>query len=548
MGNLKSLLKISDGAGIKIAISLVIFLVSSSSIFIYKKLKDFEQNKAFTADIIEFREQLDMIFESVQKSDLGMRGYYIHPHEKMLNPHQEAIVDQKVSLGILTELFKKYGLELEGLQEFMAYVKEYIALNEELVNKIKDGDLEYVSSVVADDPGYDLWLKYSAFMPAVETFLDHLTATSEEEYQRDIQKTILLQLIILLLGIPSLLIIMKKINTTAKRRAELFEIIDSSNRNYVFDDRSPINNKDEERIIDYLKKNLEEASTFIKGITNGNYKVAWSGLTDRLSEFNKGNLTGNLMHMRDQMIDVKTKADQNLWSVNGLAKFAEIIRNNMNDLNSYADIIISNLVKYVDANQGAFFVVDDKDENLELKGCFAYDRIKFVGKTISKGQGLSGQCWLEKNIMLLKEIPEEYVSITSGLGEANPTNLIIAPVMAEDKVLGIIELGSFVEFPSDKLAFIEKLCASIGSSLATIRVNHKTSQLLQESKEMSERLKSQEEELLQNAEELQATQEEMARKLSEAEKKIKAVEALTGQLELDDKGNLMHAERFINSA
>lgn len=547
MGNLKSRLKISDGAGIKIAISLVIVLVASSSIFIYKKLKDFEQNKALTADIIEFREQLDMIFESVQKSDLGMRGFYINPNEMMLNPHQEAIVDQKVSLDILTKLFNKYGLELNGLQEFMGHVKEYINLNETLIGKIHEGDLEYVASVVADDPGYELWLKYSAFMPAIEEYLDQIISDSEKEYQRDIFKTIFMQLIILIFGIPALLIIMKKINSTAKRRAELFEIIDDSNRKYVFDDHSPINIKDEERIINYLKNNLEEASSFIKGITNGNYKISWNGLTDSLVEFNKDNLTGDLMHMRDQMIDVKTKADQNLWSVNGLAKFAEIIRSNTNDINNYADMIVSSLVKYVEANQGAFFVVDDEEETLELKGCYAYDRIKFMGKTILRGQGLAGQCWQGKNIMLLKEIPEDYVSITSGLGEANPTNLIIAPVLAEEKVLGIIELGSFIEFSPHKIEFVEKLCTSIGSSLATLRVNEKTSQLLQESEEMSERLRSQEEELLQNSEELQATQEEMQRKLSEAEKKIRAVEALVGQIELNEKGSLVNAERLSNT-
>lgn len=245
------------------------------------------------------------------------------------------------------------------------------------------------------------------------------------------------------------------------------------------------------------------------------------------------------MRMRDHMKDVKIKDDQHLWTVNGLAEFAEIIRNNMDNLALFADRIISNLVKHLDANQAAFFVINEQGDYLELKGCFAFDRKKFVDKAISKGQGLAGQCWQEREVIVLKEIPNDYVSITSGLGEANPTNLVIAPIKADDQVLGIIEIASFKDFPSYKIEFVEKLCESIGSSLASIRGNEQTAKLLQESKEMAERLRSQEEELLQNSEELQATQEEMQRKMIEAEKRVSAYEEEFGTFELSGEGSII---------
>jgi CHASE3 domain sensor protein len=531
--------KISDTTGIKVAIVMVIILVGINGIFIYSKLGDFEENKLRMADILEFREQMDMIFETVQKSDLGMRGFFINPEEGMLTPHLESIEDQKISLEILMELFEKYTLETDALKAFMSEVKTYIELNSELITKIREGDLDYVRATVKEDPGLDLWGKYTEFSPEIETFLDELDIKAEADYQNGIINTVLVQVLILLIGIPALLVILKKITKAANKRAELFQSIDQSNRVYVFDNQEHIDGKEEEKIIGYLKENLAEASQFVKQITDGNYEVSWKGMQEGLIDSNKDNLAGNMIKMRDHMKAVKVKDDQHLWSVNGLAKFADIVRDNMNDISEFSDRIISNLVKYLDANQAAFFVVNEAEEVLELKGCFAYDRKKFIDQGISKGQGLAGQCWLEKGIIHLKEIPKDYVRITSGLGEDTPTNLLIAPVMAEEKVMGVIEVASFSKFEDYKLEFISKVCSSIGSSLAMIQVNDQTNKLLVESKEMSERLRSQEEELLQNSEELQATQEEMQRKLQVSERKLEAVEEIYGKVEIDEQGKLI---------
>lgn len=531
--------KISDSLGIKVAIFIVIALVGINSIYIYSKIQDLGENNSRIGDIIEFREQLDMIFETVQKSDLGMRGYFINPDERMLKPHLESIEDQRRSLQLLLELYEKYNQPTEDLKVFMAEVKAYIELNSELIAKINEGDFDYVKEVVMTDPGYDLWIKYTKFSPEIEAFLEELNNSTKVKNQNDIIKTLFMQVLILILGIPALLVILNRISKSAKKRAELFRSIDVSNREYVFDNEVKLDEKDEVGIIHYLKENLAEASTFIKEITNGNYNVVWGGMTSRLEDLNQQNLAGNMMKMRDHMKEVKIKDDQHLWSVNGLAEFAEIVRDNMNDMSIFSDKIISTLVRYVDANQAAFFVVNEDQELLELKGCFAYDRKKFIDHGIAEGQGLAGQCWQEKELIHLKEIPSDYVRITSGLGEETPTHLVIAPVMAEEKVMGVIEVASFSDLEGYKIEFVQKLCSSIGGSLAMIKVNENTSKLLAESKEMSERLKSQEEELLQNSEELQATQEEMQRKLLEAERKLLAVENVYGKIEIDEDGNLI---------
>ncbi len=540
MFKFKDSIRLSDSFGIRLSIFLVILLVGINGIYIYSKLGDLKESRKQIADILEFREQIDMIFEAVQKSDLGMRGFFINQEEKMLQPHIESIADQQNRLKILTALFQKYGLETRNLLEFMGKVKVYIELNELLIEKIRTGDLTYVAEVVKSDPGYQLWRDYSEFIPEVDHFLTGLNKKSEENYQQDMLTMIFVQALILLLGVPALLTILSRITASQRKRHALFASIDASNRQFVFDNQESIDSRAEEQIIDYLKTNLAEASEFIVEVTNRNYNVSWKGLTDNLVEFNRDNLAGTMIKMRDHLKEVKVKDDQHLWTVNGLATFSDIIRNNMNDLTLFADRIVSELVKYTEANQAAFFVVNEDQEMLELKGCFAYDRKKFVNQGIEKGHGLTGQCWQDKQLIVLKEIPKEYVSITSGLGEATPTYLIVAPLLAEGKVMGVIEIASFEVFEQYKVSFIESLCASIGSSLAMISANEKTGILLQESKEMAERLRSQEEELLQNTEELQATQEEMQRKLQSAERKIAAVEKIVGKIELDDKSTLVN--------
>ena len=137
-----------------------------------------------------------------------------------------------------------------------------------------------------------------------------------------------------------------------------------------------------------------------------------------------------------------------------------------------------------------------------------------------KGEGLAGQAWIEKDLLFITDIPDSYIEIASGLGKANPRNIIIAPLIFNSEVYGVIELASFNLFEQYQVDFIKRLSDSIASTISASRVNQRTKQLLQESQEKGQELQSREEEMRQNMEELQATQEEMRRKASEVENRI----------------------------
>jgi len=222
-------------------------------------------------------------------------------------------------------------------------------------------------------------------------------------------------------------------------------------------------------------------------------------------------LQNNLAEIKQSRIQ---EEKQNWLSV-GIARMADILRQSKGQ-DIYHDLL-SAIIKYVSANQGGIYLTNEDDEGifLELVSCYAYEKRKFSEKRIEIGQGLIGQSYLESEPMILKEIPEDYISITSGLGDAPPTFIAIIPIKLEEEVSGVLEVASFKELEKHELDFLYKVADNIASFVITNSLNAKTKNLLEQTQMQMEQLRAQEEEMRQNMEELQAIQEEMHRKEKE---------------------------------
>ncbi|HEY5919349.1 MAG TPA: cache domain-containing protein [Chryseolinea sp.] len=270
-----------------------------------------------------------------------------------------------------------------------------------------------------------------------------------------------------------------------------------------------------------LVDGLRTYTSFAKEIGQGN-------LVQQFNPLSAEDVLGNeLLSMRDNLKKAADEKNIRDWVNEGLAKLGDVLRRNNNDTKGLSDEILKELVKYMKLNQGALFLLRDEstEKYLELMSAYAYDKRKYINKRIPLGDGLTGQCALERNTIHLREIPANYINITSGLGQALPRTLIMVPLIQNEEVFGVIELASFKTMEPYQIDFVEKVAESIASTISTVQVNERTRTLLQQSQQMSEELKAQEEELRQNQEELQATSEQMRRRqieLEEENRKLKA--------------------------
>lgn len=153
--------------------------------------------------------------------------------------------------------------------------------------------------------------------------------------------------------------------------------------------------------------------------------------------------------------------------------------------------------------------------------CIAYNRKKMMAKRIGIDEGLVGRCIYEKAPIILTEVPQDYLVITSGMGDGRPDFLAIVPLLNNEDVVGVVEVASFDEKPQYVLEYLEKAAESLASAIANVKVNERTQRLLNQAKMFAEEVAAQEEELRQNMEEMQASQEEMHRKTEEYEQTIK---------------------------
>jgi PAS domain S-box-containing protein len=261
---------------------------------------------------------------------------------------------------------------------------------------------------------------------------------------------------------------------------------------------------------------IDAAIAFVHAIEKGELDAGYH--TDE-GDAPASALAQSLVRMRDQMKKFAEEEQNRRWATEGLAQFMDILREQNNDLATLADRTIQLVVKYMHANQGALYLIqEDADEAyLTMESCVAYGRKKYFEQKFSLGTGLVGQAVLERSTLYLTEIPKNYIRITSGLGEALPTCILIVPLKTDDTVVGVIEIASFQKILPHEITFLEKVSESIAANIANLRAGERMRQLLQETQLQTEQMREQEEEMRQNMEELAATQEEMTRAQKQTE-------------------------------
>ncbi|HTH54774.1 MAG TPA: GAF domain-containing protein [Cyclobacteriaceae bacterium] len=265
---------------------------------------------------------------------------------------------------------------------------------------------------------------------------------------------------------------------------------------------------------------INSKTKFAEQIGKGNYNEDFQLLSDE-------DVMGRaLLEMRDNLKQNAKEEHRRRWTTQGLAEIGSILRAQTKNTGELYDNIIRFVVKYLEANQGGLFFLENNGSSyLELMACYAFERKKYLERKVEIGEGLLGQCVLEQQSIYMIDIPKNYIRITSGLGDSPPSCLFIVPLKVNEEVQGVMEIASLKEFEPYQREFIEKLGENIASTILSAKISERTTTLLQQSQQQAEEMKAQEEEMRQNMEELSATQEEMSRKEKGYLSKIAELEA-----------------------
>jgi HAMP domain-containing protein/signal transduction histidine kinase/CheY-like chemotaxis protein len=243
-------------------------------------------------------------------------------------------------------------------------------------------------------------------------------------------------------------------------------------------------------------------------------------------------LKDNINEMIRNLKDTTLKNSEQDWLKTNLAKFSRMLQG-QKDLLTVGRLILSELAPVVSAQHAVFYILDSADEppQLTLLASYAYKGQTAVGSRLALGEGLVGQCAVEKRKILLSNVPPDYIRISSGLGDAAPQNIIVLPVIFEGQVKGVLELASFERFSPTHQAFLDQLTESIGIVLNTIVANMQRDDLLKQSQLLAQELQSRQQELQQTNEALQEKARLLAHQNQEVERKNQEVEQARQALE-----------------
>ncbi|MEL7004260.1 MAG: GAF domain-containing protein [Bacteroidota bacterium] len=516
---------------VQIGIWIILVLIINNFVAaLYGRLV-LEERNDFISRRIDIDRRLAELDRTVNLMDLGFRGYFMMRKEGFKEPYTRSLEIYGENLDLLKVALGQINYpHLDSIDYIKTAVKSYADLVGRGMQFIESNAPEEAVSLFENDPGYDLWISYNPIQTDVLEFLSEREVISKSKYESVIGYSFFAQLLTLTLSAPILIFVILRLRRNESRMQSLFHNLSQSNQDLIYDDGSTTQGLLQgDKVISRIIDNLRKATDFIKNITNGNLDVHWENEAEiEKNEQNQETLVGELISMRNQMKNMREQEGIRYWIADGISKFSELVRDNQDDLTELTRNLISEIVKYTDSNQGGLFLLNEEnpdDKYLEQASTYAYERQKFLNKRLEIGEGIIGQIYLEGETTRLKEIPKNYLNITSGLGHSLPTNLIIVPIKLNEGVEGIMELASFNEYEDHKVELLEKVGEIIASAIINTKTSAQTKNLLQLSRENEEEMKSQEEEMRQNMEELQATQEQEQRTRTELEARIRELES-----------------------
>ena len=263
----------------------------------------------------------------------------------------------------------------------------------------------------------------------------------------------------------------------------------------------------------------EVATAVTKGDLTRSIGVEASGEVAVLKD-NINEMIGNLKATTEK----NTEQD---WLKTNLTRFTRMLQGQRDPM-TVSKMILSELAPLVNAEHAVFYGMvgpNGQPAHLAFQAGYAYKQRKGLPKEFHLGEGLVGQCALEKRRIVITQVPADYIRINSALGEGTPANIVVLPVLFESDVRAVIELASFKPFSPTHMDFLDQLMESIGIVLNTIEANSRTEDLLKQSQSLANELQSQQDQLQRTNDELAEKARQLVQQNTEIEQRRDEVEA-----------------------
>ena len=285
--------------------------------------------------------------------------------------------------------------------------------------------------------------------------------------------------------------------------------------------------------INSMVSSLRDVVVQANTIADGDYSAEMTPRSE------KDELGVALNKMTANLREVSLQNETDNWLKTGQAELSDAMRGEL-DLPTLSKNVISYLAKYMNAQVGAMYLADGSG-TLRMTGSYAFSKRKRLTNEIQLGEGLVGQAALEKESIAICEVPEDYITVNSGLGEAVPRHLLAAPMVLAGEVKGVLELGTFEPFSDTQIEFLKLVSENISIAINSSQDRGKMGQLLGESQQQAEKLQAQQEELRAANEELEEQTEALKR--SEEQLKTQSEELQATNEELEEKSEYLSKQK-----
>jgi len=499
-------LKIGTKIGSGFALGLAVFSVVG--FIAYRGTHQLVETARAEAHTYQVLSGLDEILSLAKDAETGQRGYILTGEPRYLEPYQTAIKKIEQKTTDIRELTADNPSQQRNLDRLEPVIGDRLAVLKEVINLRQAEGLEAAVALIRKDRGRQLMGEIRRIVGQMEENEQKLLLLRTEAAESAANTT----LSSITLGVPTALALLTVLGILLNR---------------------------------HISKPLNGISKVAEKIGEGDLSVSLP-VSDRQDEV--GVLTRTINQMISRLRESTQKNEQQTWLKTNLAEVSQRLQGRRN-LTTISNLLLSNLAKIVDAQQGAFYGLNETSGQPQLKrlGSYARDQSRSLSESIQLGEGLVGQCALEKRTILLNEVPSDYFQINSALGSVCPRSLIVLPVMFEKQVVAVIELASLQPFTEAYLDFLNQVSDTIGVALNTILADMRTQQLLEETQTLAEELQAQQDELQESNQQLeeqarvlQVSEMQLQQQQEELQQSNEELQQLNGELE--EKAELLEVQ------